>query len=168
MKYVNIGRYGIRKTFLISIVLSVLMASTVMAVVQWSKSVPSTVKITGSVLANLYSDSACSTPLTTLDFGEIDRLDLTWHETPICYLKYEGSDNLVGWLKASVVSLPSGFTVMWQNVDIGTWLTMGEICFSSHTFNYGDKTPLKFKIQQTTPHAKGTISGFSFTLEIGD
>jgi hypothetical protein len=136
----------------------------VYAVIQWSKTIPSSITLTASVSANLYSDSACTIPLTSVDFGSFDKLDLTYHASAIFYLKYEGSETITTDYLIKSVSLPSGFTIQWKDIVSGSWLNDGVSL--NMAFSLGVVRQLQLQIKQTTAQAKGTYS-FSFTVQIG-
>jgi hypothetical protein len=142
------------------------MGSMVYAVIQWSKTVSSSVTITGSVSANLYSDLACSTVLTSVSFPSIDRLNLNYTPSAIFYLRYEGSDDLgtTPLLIKSNIAEMVGMSAQWK-VNNGIWRGIGSE-ESIPSLKYGDILNLQVQIKQIASNPKGTYS-FSFTVQIG-
>jgi hypothetical protein len=163
-QYMEIGKYSVKRSFVCLVLLAVLIP-TVLASLWISKPIPSSITITGSVSANLYSNEACTIPLTAIDFGSIDKLDLNYHQSAIFYLKYNGSDTITSDFTIIHVGLPSGFVCQWKWISgSNPWRDLG--ITENTSFNYGKIISLQLQIKQTVEHAKDTYS-FSFTVQIG-
>jgi hypothetical protein len=164
-KYLTIRKTSVHIGLVICL-LAILVGSMVYASGLWSKTVSSSVTITGSVSANLYSDLACSTVLTSVSFPSIDRLNLNYTPSAIFYLKYEGSDDLtnIPLLIKSNLGEIGLLSAQWK-VNNGIWHDMASQ-ESIPSLKYGNILNLQVQIKQTASNPKATYS-FSFTVQIG-
>jgi len=139
----------------------------------WTQTLPSTVTLTASSSLALFNEFACTTPATSVNIPSFDRLDVTWHNASIVYVKYTGSSEISTGKLINLIgsTVPTGFTVRWYySQDNGvTWSTAFTLAqYTAYTCTFGKVTEISIQVKTDGTLAEGTYNSFSFVFNLSN
>ena len=115
------------KLAIVGLVLAVCLLSSALAVMYLERTVTHNIEVVGRLLIGLYQNDACTIPLTSIEWGQVER-GCTTGKT--FYIKNEGDK--IAYVQWNVTTLPANVTleVLWAGV---VWSSGTEKNLTSNT-----------------------------------